>query len=180
MVTDLLLLILALHTRHVGHTTDADAARLDAVAREMTEISTAHPLWTGPAAGEATALALYAVAAHESGFEASVQDCSACPVGGARCDRGRSVTLYQLRQGAPQWGAHTREQLCSSNRLATGRALHILRRYARCAPDRMFVGYATGSCDRDSRAGQDIAARWRTALRSRGITVTWQGEARYE
>lgn len=73
---------------------------------------------------EVTALALVAVAFHESGFASDVQDCSRCVIGGAWCDHGRAISLYQMQRN--NWQGHARAAVCKDNRLATSLAYDSL------------------------------------------------------
>ena len=112
-----------------GASTD-DQARLQSVAQDVwTEVQTSKILPIGGEAGaEASALALVAFAGHESGFWSKVQDCSACTRGSMLCDKGTSISLYQLHEGSTNWSTFTRAQICESNSIATSLALRALNR----------------------------------------------------
>lgn len=73
---------------------------------------------------ESTALALVAVAFHEAGLAADVQDCSRCVIGGAWCDHGRAISLYQMQWN--NWQGHARADICRDNKLATSLAYDAL------------------------------------------------------
>lgn len=88
-------------------------------------------LFAGEAGKEMSALLLAATAAQETGLERKYQTCEGCPIGGKRCDGGRSVTLYQLHQGRFAWGNYSRDELCSDNALATERAYHVMLAHRR-------------------------------------------------
>lgn len=138
----ILTLILGIHSaRHYKDAGD-QTARLEGVAQDICAEAQNRPIISGEMGPAASALALYAVAAHESGFWGKVQDCSACKPGSIWCDQGRSVTLYQL-QGPVAWGPYDRQQLCESNARATERAASILRRHRKASDVvRFFRGYA--------------------------------------
>lgn len=73
---------------------------------------------------EVSALALVAVAFHESGFAADVQDCSRCVPGGEWCDHGRAQTAYQMQRN--NWDGNTRAAICEDFGLATRLAYKAL------------------------------------------------------
>ncbi|MFA4971582.1 MAG: hypothetical protein WC683_03135 [bacterium] len=150
-----------------------DQVRLHQVAFDQWEAVDAAPQTPvrGEAGREASALALAAVSGHESGFWSKVQDCSACFVGSQYCDRGMSISLFQLRTGSGAFGDYTREQLCESNALATERALVLLNRHRRAHTTlALFKGYARGG---RSGAAEEMDAMYATALRKAGIVVTY-------
>jgi len=131
--------------------------------------------FVGEAAREATALALVAAADHESGYWSKVQDCSACFRGSQYCDKGLSITLYQLREGSGAWGKHTREELCADNRLATQQALkHLLRTRRAGTTLSLMRGYARGG---RRQAGPEMDALFWTAARKAGVTIKGNMEA---
>lgn len=115
-----------------------------------------------PGTPERSALALVAIAYHESAFRADVSDCRT--VGFAE----PSITAFQLH-GPWSWGGHTRRELCADVRLAASRALYVLaRQSARCRSiERGFWGYASGNCGRSTKAAREIIAIWRRLLRER-------------
>ena len=126
----------------------------------------------GEAGQEASAIALAAFSGHESGFWSKVQDCSACFIGSQWCDKGRSVSLYQLREGSGAWGSYTREQLCEDNTLATERALHLLNRHRRSSTTLgLFkLGGRKG-------AAEEMDALYHTHLMKVGIVVSYSDGA---
>ena len=156
--------------------TDADQVRLQAVAQDIWQVSSS-PIFGGEDqdARRATALALVAVATHESAYWADVQDCSLCYPGSAWCDRGRSVTLFQL-QGKMAWGPYTREELCKDNRKATERARHVLSRFTKSrSPLELFDGYASGGLRmRPSRAARQLASGHASLLSKEGLMITYK------
>lgn len=121
--------------------------RLDGIATDIASIvaTTDRLPFTGPAAADATAVLLVSIGEHESAFRSGVQDCSLCDGSTARCDHGRSVSIYQLQR--PAFGGFSREDVCEDNWLATYLALRWVRRsvgkthletlrsYAGCQPD---------------------------------------------
>jgi hypothetical protein len=112
-----------------------------------------------PSTPERTSLALVAIAFHESSFRAEVSDCRI--VGFAE----PSITAFQLN-GRWAWGPYTKRQLCRSPRLAAERALYVLSAQAqRCGSlERAFMGYASGNCARNTKAGRELVALWKRAL----------------
>lgn len=111
----------------------------------------------GPQGREAAALALVAIARHESAFLPSV---AICNVNG---DGGRSVSPFQLMRGAA-WDGHARSELCNGGPLAAYLALRVLNVYpAKCfakTPQAIFRSYASGSCSAASQAATDICESW--------------------
>jgi hypothetical protein len=104
--------------------------------------------WRGPRRLEQAALALVAIAHHESGLRESV----------ARCwrtgDDGRSVSVFQLHVGRA-WGRRSRRELCSSHRIAARQAMAVLASAGArgTTPRSWFDGYASGDTRRRTRAG---------------------------
>lgn len=146
--------------------------RLYGVAEDFIAVGQAEPIFAGEAAPEATALALYAVTAHESGFHEGVQDCSACWIGGPLCDHGKSITLFQL-QGPLSWGPYTRQQLCSDNARATERGRFVLSKYQRAGTTHgLFAGYAQSKA-----LGAEMNWLFLHACRKAGIVVQFRGGA---
>lgn len=159
---DIAPIIIALAAHH-GYRGASHEARLTAVAADIAEVSSHHPIYCGDAGADATALALVAIADHESGWHPGVQDGSLCQPGSKWCDRGRSISLYQLRVGVA-WGGHTRTEIDGSNALATRLALRVLSRFAaRSVLTEQFCGYASGGFAR-CKAGDQIAQVYATLL----------------
>jgi hypothetical protein len=98
----------------------------------------------GPEARLGAALALVAIAWHESNFAAEVLDCRKRGAAG-------DVTAFQLL-GKHARGGYTVEELCASPVLAAGRAVAVLTSAARACPrapaSAAFQGYASGRCGR--------------------------------
>lgn len=154
-----------------------DQIRLQGVAEDTWNAVTSAqeaPI-SGPAGHAASSLVLVAIAGHESGFWSKVQDCSACWRGSPFCDKGLSVTLYQMREGSGAWGPFSREQLCSDNYLATTRALELVNRHRKASTTfGLFRGYAHGS---RFGADREMHAMFGLALIRAGITVTYRDGA---
>lgn len=153
-----------------GPVSDADRGRLYAVSLDMWSAASESPLYCGPEAQLAAALTLAAVAVHESGLHGDVQDCSRCLPGSPWCDRGRSVSLYQLHVGSGAWRGHSREDICQDNSIATSLALRILERHRDAmSPAQVLAGYARGG--RRAAAGE-MATIWSSMARTARIYVT--------
>jgi hypothetical protein len=135
---------------------DAELTRLQGIAADMVEVASDSPLYLQDDTMEdeqdddsapirATALSLAAVAAHESGFKKSVQNCTICFPKNEWCNFGQSFTLYQL-QSTVSFGPYTQTELCADNKKATERARFVLSLYIKYgSPLRMFDGYARGN-----------------------------------
>lgn len=126
----------------------AERARLDPLAAAIAAAVLAGALpFEGPAAKEGSALALAAIAWHESNFDARVLDCRRK---GTRGD----ATAFQLL-GPMARGGYTVAELCASFRLAADRALAVLVTHARRCRwggfASMLGGYGSGSCGRPLR-----------------------------
>jgi hypothetical protein len=170
--------ILASHTHYYGDPeqcgSNAEHVRFDGIALDIEAVSNSHPIYSGPEAVLATALTLIVVAQHESSFWAAVQDCSRCYLGSDWCDRGKSVTMFQL-QGPFARGPYTREQLCNDNRLAAERAASILGRFSKAAtPLRMFDLYARGKAvGKPCKAAYEMEAMLIRRLSLHNLDVRW-------
>lgn len=160
--------------------------RLRAVAEDIAfvaKLADGAP-FTGPARIEAAALALAAIADHESGFQERVLDCL---VTGDRLDHhgpseGRSITIYMLMRPWA-WDGHSRAEICSGGPLAPWLSLRVLRTHgARCTMVvSWFYGYASGNCGVRSDAGMRQCHTLERLARFSGIQVScWgRGEATY-
>jgi hypothetical protein len=120
----------------------------------------------GPEARAATALALVAIAFHESGFNAKVSDCRR--LGAFE----PSITAFQLH-GVFSRGPYTMKELCRSPRLAAERALYVFSHHAgRCrTPLQWHSGYAGGNCGRAYAAAKRQCAIWERLTRAAGLTA---------
>ncbi len=171
----ILSLVLAAHSNQPDAGNPAQLARLRGVVDDMVAVGKSNPIFSGDAGSEATTVALYAVARHESGFWGKVQDCSICFPGSAWCDHGRSVTLYQIMRGSG-WGTYTRQELCSDNRKASERAAIVLGRSAgRSSTLAMFNAYAGCQPWRACRAARELESGFRATLAKVGVSVVWKG-----
>lgn len=150
---------------------EADRARLEAMGRDIAaaveerdEVASWLPGAVEPLPGRGSpgaparaALALVAIAHHESGLRAEVADCRVTG------DEGRAFTAYQLR-GPFAFGGYRVSALCRSPRLAARRALAVLSRHGRCGEERAMWGYASGACNKPSAAARRQIAIWRRLL----------------
>lgn len=130
--------------------------------------------FVGPERRTATALALAAIAFHESGMSARVSDCRR--VGAFE----HSVTAFQLH-GPFARGPYTEAAVCASPRLAAERALYVFALHGRrcTTPQAWFYGYASGNCGKSSAAGRRQCAIWERMSRAAGLSVSC-GSARVE
>jgi hypothetical protein len=134
--------------------------RYESIAEDISAVAMDEdepPLFTGPAAREATAVLLSAVAWHESGFRKDVDICK-----GARSkgDKGRSVGLLQVMKG-PNYEGHSATEICQDRRLAIRLGLHVLRRAketCRGGPRVWLQSYAAGGCGIRSSSARDACA----------------------
>lgn len=169
----------------MAQSTSAPLPRLDGLAADI-ELAVAMRAaggdelpFHGPAAREASALALVSIAFGETGFREIWID---CVEGG---DNGRSVSAFQLMRGAAWYGA-ARHELCPTSPLAAYNALRVLTGYSercqRSAPVGWFYGYASGSCGKPSEAGREHCARWVRLTKKMGlagascgrdVAITW-------
>jgi hypothetical protein len=149
---------------------EADRERLEPLAVSIAAaIADAKALpFRGPAGVEASALALVAIAAHESSFHPEVLDCR------KRGDGGHSVTAFQLHDGAA-WGELTDVELCGSFDVATPRALRVLTTYGARAssPQGVFSSYAGG--EKHRKEALELCAIWQRLTRARGLDASCKG-----
>lgn len=120
----------------------------------------------GDLAREAAAAALVTVAWHESDrFSPAMMDCSACPLGGPRCDRGKSISIYQLHTGV-SWMGYSRDEICSDNLIATKISLHWLSYHGRRTRSviGMMRGYAAGDPAIKSTAASEMERMFNLAM----------------
>ena len=135
---------------------DSEIWRVGDIAADICSVSEAAPM---PVGVMPTALALTAIAWHESRLSARVQRCEGRPL--------PSVTLWQL-EGRVAFGGHTRTELCADTRLAASRALAMLGRYSRRGSwHARFAGYHDGSMS--TVAGDEMAAILAVMLRRTGL-----------
>lgn len=107
--------------------------------------------FSGPAAKEASALALAAVARNESGYREDVRKCT------VKGDAGRSVSAFQLYRGTSRRG-YSEAAICADDALAARLSLGVLSWY-RTVPTvtNMFQGYASGNSTFRSRGSSNQA-----------------------
>lgn len=152
----------------------AERARLDPLAAAIAAAVLAAPAlpFEGPAAREASALGLVALAAGESGWRAEVIDCRVTG------DHGRSVSAWQLMTPWA-WAGRSRADICSSVPLAAGLALRALGLHGAQARSHlsMFYGYASGSASRPSKAGRAHCLRWERLARRAGLVASCWNKA---
>jgi hypothetical protein len=99
----------------------------------------------GPAAKEASAIALVAIARNESDFDQAVRDCR------RKGDGGRSISTFQLING-PGRMKYSEKDICSDDALAARLGLNVLTWYKGVWEIKsLFQGYATGSPSLTSR-----------------------------
>lgn len=130
----------------------------------------------GPARREALALALVALALHESAFAAPV---ASCRLTGDRMPwhqpwEGPSITLWQLRAGRA-WDGHTRRELCRNQALAAYSAVKVLQLYSQSTYGGMFRGYVSGNGGLYTVAAAKRCATWERLSRDAGLAgaVCW-------
>lgn len=130
----------------------------------------------GPARKEALALALVAIALHESAFDRRV---ASCKLTGDRmpwhkADEGRSIALWQLMSGKA-WDGHTRKEICGNQALAAYLAAKVLRLYSQSTYGGFFRGYASGNGGLYTVAASKRCATWERLAKDAGLTgaVCW-------
>lgn len=149
-------------------TPEAMRARYASIADDVIAVTAAaEPLrgWTR----EGTALALLAIAHHESGFAGDVDrgQCKATAAG--RCDGGLSVCLLQLHSRNPReravWAGDRRACLREGLRRA---------RNARWGCSVEWQAYASGRCDGGAQTGRELAeyvGRWHARGAAAGVVT---------
>ena len=172
--------------------------RVCRIAREVAAVVASHSFddripFTGPAASQATVLALLEIAWHESGFRSKVENCDITgdlPAKWSKINEGRAISLFQLQSNnwydlfemtntKPRrhvW--HKRDAICKSNPLAARLALHALMRQAMTARGStkpgsvqgMFFTYASGKGGK-TKAGMEHIVQFEAMLRQNGIVL---------
>lgn len=129
----------------------------------------------GPARKEALALALVAIALHESAFSAKVADCR---VTGDRMPwhrphEGRAISAYQMQSSS--WDKHSRREICGNPTLAAYLAAKVLQRYRQSTYGGFFRGYASGNGGLYTVAASKRCATWERLARQAGLSgaVCW-------
>lgn len=131
--------------------------------------------FTGPERLQKHALALAAIAIHESNLAQRVVSCRLAGDPLAGSGPGRSITVFQLMSGRA-WGGHTRDEICSNGPLAAYLAGSILAMHARAGSALgVFRGYASGDAGRRSDASDRQCKMWTKAAARVGIKVAcWE------
>jgi hypothetical protein len=141
------MVVLALAPVLPGHSAEEDLPRYHEIADEISttvEMAAEDQLpFVGPAAREASAIALATVARHESEFNEEIRQCR------KKGDGGRSITIFQLYKGVA-WDGRSEREICSEPTLAGMLALRSLKMFAHApTPLGMFRGYASGNINYD-------------------------------
>lgn len=172
--------------------------RVCRIAREVSAVVHEHAEldripFSGPAAQQATVLALLEIAWHESGFRAKVEDCRITgdlPAHWSKITEGRAISLFQMQENnwfnlfemlptkPPRHRRYPRRVICKSNPLAVMLALHTLMRQpweARrstkpSSVTAMFYTYASGKGG-PSRAGREHVRQFMAMLRQNRIAL---------
>ena len=144
----------------------ADAqTRYESIAEDITAVvmdENEPPLFSGPAAREATGVLLSAIAWHESGFRKDVDVCKGIR---AKGDNGRSVGLLQVMAG-PNYEGHSSREICQDRKLAIRLGLHVLRRAkdaCKGGPRSWLQSYAAGGCGTKSASARDVCSPFERA-----------------
>jgi hypothetical protein len=147
----------------------------------------------GPAAQQATSIALLEIAWHESGFRSKVEDCRITgdlPTRHSKINEGLAVSMFQLQANnredlfefaqtkPPRPRRYSREAVCSSNVLAAKLALHALMRHAvksrgttiPASVSGMFFTYASGKSGK-TKAGQEHVEQFEAMTRKHGLVL---------
>jgi hypothetical protein len=180
----------------------ATERRVCRIAREVAAVVDEHAAqdripFTGPAAQQATVLALLEIAHHESGFRSKVEDCRITgdlPAHWSKITEGRAVSLFQLqannhedlfvtegvRAGTsiPRPKKYSRAAICKSNELAVTLALYTLMRKAWTVDKTprpksvasMFYLYSSGK-GTPSKAGREHVKAFEAMMRQHKIAM---------
>lgn len=174
--------------------------RVCRIAREVATVVDEHAAhgrlpFTGPAAAQATVLALLEIARHESGFRAKVEDCRITgdmPSKYSKITEGRAISLFQLQSNnwydlfemvntkPPRYRWYSRAAICASNQRAAQLALQTLMRQAWVSSAHkslvpssirsMFFSYS-GNGGQSSKAGIDHVEYFALMMRENGIRL---------
>jgi hypothetical protein len=145
-----------------------DPAHLSSVARDISSAAASAPMspFEGDSKNLGLALALVAIAKHESEFDPKVDRCE------RRGDVGRSITLFQLMRG-PNWGGYSDEKLCKDRALAARLATVLFTRPAaklpHATPQMLANAYASGSPGKTTRAAREICTLWERLAKQAGL-----------
>jgi hypothetical protein len=103
----------------------------------------------GPAAKEASAIALASIAKNESDFRQEVRDCR------IKGDNGRSISVFQLIRG-PGRLKYSEKDICLDDELAARLSLNVLTWYKHTGATKfMFQGYGTGYANLTSQGARN-------------------------
>jgi hypothetical protein len=143
--------------------------RLVPVAHAIAEAAEVSPVFSGDAGEAATAIMLTSIARHESDLFESTRRCR------RNGDFGRSIGLFQVKQGPFGWQGHAREDICASDQLQARLAVRILsahrERCRACGHAFLLRAYATGDGGTESKASTDTIAIFERLTRKAGIVV---------
>jgi hypothetical protein len=149
----------SVQARSYAHEPLAEAElRYESIAEDISTVvmdEAEPPLFTGPAAREATAALLSAIAWHESGFR---KDVDVCRGAYSKGDQGRSISILQVMVG-PNYEGHSAREICEDRKLAVKLGLHVLRRAKNgCGggPRVWLQSYAAGGCSVRSNVSRDV------------------------
>lgn len=124
----------------------------------------------GPAAKEASALALAVIAFNESGYRQEVRDCR------VKGDNERSATVFQLIRG-PGRLTYTEKEICSDDALAARLSLNVLTWYMYTGTVKsIFQGYATGNAAIGSQGSKNQIDYFGWAVRQSKIRLVRKPE----
>lgn len=150
----------------------AEQHRLVTLAHDITLAAEMHDgaPFLGPQRKEALALALVAIAFHESAFDARVADCriTGDRLPHQRAHEGRSVSLWQL-MGSRSWFGHKRREVCRNQPLAAYLAVKVLRLYSQSSYGGFFRGYASGNGGLYTPAASKRCKTWERLAREAGL-----------
>lgn len=151
----------------------AEQHRLVTVAEDIALAAELHDgaPFVGPQRKEALALALVAIALHESAF---MREVGTCRITGDRLPHhqpweGESISLWQLHAGRA-WDGHRRREICLNPALAAYLAAKVLRMYAPSGtPGGYFRGYASGNSGMPTKAARKRCATWERLAKGAGL-----------
>ncbi len=160
MTPDLVLATILTLARPPAVDVDEEAPRLAELAGAISEAAEHVPVRMTRADA---AMALVAIAHHESGFGESTATCEKTG------DDGRSITYFQLLRG-PSWGGYTREELCTNPRLAARRALRVLDApWQAKTPLGLFSAYSgIPKSGGPTKAAREMCASWERLVKRPG------------
>jgi len=174
-------LALAAILRIAGDVEAEERARLQSIAFDVAlAVELGRAPFVGPAAPEAAALALVAIAAHEAGptFAEDVARCQRR--GDLDISRTGSLSLWQLL-GPFSRDGETPEAVCSNQALAAFLALRVLAIHGAHCPNApwlsAFQGYAGGRCGHPYASAARQCASWEKLSQRAGIVASCSNRA---